>query len=116
MYRCDRLRLVMPPTLFAALSYPFCKLAHALFPNWMANGIIAGSFAFYILYDMMHYALHHTQLPQYMREMKIYHMAHHFKNFELGYGVTSKFWDVVSVAAHRLLPVLMACCRSLARN
>jgi len=92
---CDRLRLVMPPTLFAALSYPFTVLAHKLFPNWMANGIIAGSFAFYILYDCMHYALHHTQLPQYIREMKIYHMAHHFKNYELGYGVTSKFWDII---------------------
>jgi len=92
---CDRLRLVMPPTLFAALSYPFCILAHKLFPAWMANGIIAGSFAFYILYDMLHYSMHHSQLPQYLREMKIYHMAHHFKNYELGYGVTSKFWDVI---------------------
>jgi len=60
----DRLRLVMPPTLFALLQYPFTQLAHALFPNWMANGIIAGSFAFYVAYDVMHYALHHTKLPE----------------------------------------------------
>jgi hypothetical protein len=51
----DRLRLVMPPTLFAALSYPFTRLAYLLFPVWMANGIISGSFAFYVLYDTMHY-------------------------------------------------------------
>jgi len=25
-----------------------------------------------------------------MREMKKYHLAHHYKNFELGYGVTSE--------------------------
>lgn len=25
-----------------------------------------------------------------MREMKKYHLAHHYKNFELGFGVTSK--------------------------
>jgi hypothetical protein len=59
-------------------------------------------------YDCMHYAqvnfylthlpsltpsprLHHTKLPQYMREMKKYHLAHHYKNFELGYGVTSEY-------------------------
>lgn len=24
-----------------------------------------------------------------MREMKKYHLAHHYKNFELGFGVTS---------------------------
>jgi hypothetical protein len=34
--------------------------------------------------------LHHTKLPQYMKEMKKYHLAHHYKNFELGYGVTSE--------------------------
>lgn len=43
-----------------------------------------------ILYDCMHYALHHTKLPQYMRDMKKYHLAHHYKNFELAFGVTSK--------------------------
>lgn len=42
-----------------------------------------------------HYALHHTRLPAYLREMKRYHLAHHYKNFELGFGVTSKIWDYV---------------------
>lgn len=43
-----------------------------------------------ILYDCMHYALHHTKLPQYLAEMKKYHLAHHYKNYELGFGVTSE--------------------------
>ena len=42
-----------------------------------------------VLYDCMHYALHHTTLPKYMKDMKKYHLAHHYKNFELGFGVTS---------------------------
>lgn len=91
----DRLRLVMPPILFAALSGPFLKLAHALFPAPYANGIIAGSYAMYICYDCMHYALHHTKMPQYMKQMKVYHLQHHWKNYELGFGVTSKLWDVI---------------------
>ncbi|KIL63508.1 hypothetical protein M378DRAFT_664020 [Amanita muscaria Koide BX008] len=91
----DRLRLVMPPILFAVLQTPFTLLAHALFSPAVANGIIAGAFTFYILYDCMHYALHHTRLPAYMREMKKYHLAHHYKNFELGFGVTSKIWDYI---------------------
>lgn len=76
----DRLRLVMPPTLFLALETPFTNLAHLLFPKSVANGIISGAFTFYILYDCMHYALHHTRLPQYMAEMKRYHLAHHYKS------------------------------------
>lgn len=110
----DRLRLVMPPTLFLALETPFTNLAHLIFPKAIANGIISGAFTFYILYDCMHYALHHTRLPQYMAEMKRYHLAHHYKSrfprllvckergrgadctdFELGFGVTSKVWDYV---------------------
>ncbi|KAL4073543.1 hypothetical protein J3A83DRAFT_4229344 [Scleroderma citrinum] len=91
----DRLRLVMPPILFAILQVPFTQLGYSVVPTPIANGIISGAFTFYVLYDCMHYALHHTMLPAYMREMKKYHLAHHYKNFELGFGVTSKIWDYV---------------------
>ncbi|BGP03112.1 Ceramide very long chain fatty acid hydroxylase SCS7 [Rhodotorula toruloides] len=91
----DRMRLVMPPLLFFALQTPFTKLAHKLFPAWMANGIISGAFVFYVAYDVMHYALHHTKLPEYVRKQKSYHMEHHYKEPELGFGVTSPFWDRV---------------------
>ena len=84
----DRLRLVMPPTLFFILETPFTNLAHLIFPKAIANGIIAGAFAFYILYDCMHYALHHTRLPQYMAEMKRYHLAHHYKSE----SILSRYW------------------------
>ena len=29
-----------------------------------------------------------------MREMKKYHLAHHYKNFELGFGVTSTYHSI----------------------
>lgn len=35
--------------------------------------------------------MHHTKLPAYLKEQKKYHLAHHYKNFELGFGVTSTF-------------------------
>lgn len=44
----DRLRLVMPPLLFTALSLPFTRLAYKLFPTYMANGVISGAFFFYV--------------------------------------------------------------------
>ncbi|KAH9477788.1 Ceramide very long chain fatty acid hydroxylase SCS7 [Psilocybe cubensis] len=91
----DRLRLVMPPFLFIVLETPFTQLAYSIFPVAVANGIISGAFTFYIGYDCMHYALHHKKLPQYIKDMKKYHLAHHYKNFELGYGVTSKIWDYI---------------------
>ena len=56
------------------------------------------TFLLNILLNEVHhiiYSLHHTALPAYMREMKKYHLAHHYKNFDLGFGVTSKIWDYV---------------------
>jgi len=32
-------------------------------------------------------------LPAYYRELKKYHLQHHFADFENGFGVTSRFWD-----------------------
>ncbi|CAI8492651.1 unnamed protein product [Hanseniaspora opuntiae] len=91
----DKFRLVMPPTLFVLLCYPFHKAVFAIFPyDWGCAGFAGGLFG-YTLYDMCHYFLHHKQLPSYMQKLKKYHLEHHYKNYELGFGVTSWFWDKV---------------------
>ncbi|CAO3630783.1 unnamed protein product [Cunninghamella blakesleeana] len=91
----DRLRLVMPPTLGIAIAYPLISLGHFLFPPIMAHAVIAGGVVGYVLYDCTHYYLHHAKVFKYhFKEMKKYHMAHHYKNYEDGYGITSKLWDV----------------------
>lgn len=91
----DRYRLVMPPTLFVLLAYPFYKLVFAVFPFYMACSGFAGGTLGYIMYDVTHYVLHHTKLPKYFQDLKTYHLEHHYKNYELGFGVTSRFWDVI---------------------
>ncbi|KPI34314.1 uncharacterized protein AB675_8985, partial [Cyphellophora attinorum] len=93
----DRYRLVMPPTLFIALATPFYKLAHTVFwYDWYAAVMVfSGGIFGYVCYDCTHYFLHHKTLPAYVRELKKYHLAHHYQNFELGFGVTSKFWDYI---------------------
>lgn len=91
----DKYRLVMPPTLFVLLCYPFYKAVFAIFPyNWGCAGFAGGLFG-YSVYDMCHYFLHHKQLPPFMQKLKKYHLEHHYKNYELGFGVTSWFWDKV---------------------
>ncbi|KAL7624267.1 fatty acid alpha-hydroxylase [Parahypoxylon ruwenzoriense] len=93
----DKYRLVMPPALFVVLATPFWKLAHALFYwNWhMATAIYCGGIFGYVCYDLTHYFLHHQNLPLWYKELKKYHLAHHFLDYELGFGVTSRFWDRV---------------------
>ncbi len=89
----DGLRLVMPPTLFVALATPFWRLAQSILPYYWAIGIFAGGTLGYIIYDMTHYFLHHKQLPKFFSDLKENHMEHHYKNYELGFGVTSTLWD-----------------------
>jgi 4-hydroxysphinganine ceramide fatty acyl 2-hydroxylase len=57
----DRLRLVMPPTLFLALATPFWYLAHAVFfYDWnAATAVFCGGIFGYVCYDLTHYFLHH---------------------------------------------------------
>jgi len=93
----DKYRLVMPPTLFLVLATPFYRLAHFVFfyNYYAATSVFSGGIFGYICYDLTHYFLHHRNLPSYYRELKKYHLQHHFADFENGFGVTSRFWDTV---------------------
>ncbi|KAF9438876.1 fatty acid alpha-hydroxylase [Entomortierella beljakovae] len=92
----DRLRLVMPPVLTILIGTPLYMLAHTLFDYFTANALMSGVYFGYICYDMVHYYLHHARvLDFHFKEMKTYHLAHHYKNYDNGYGITSKVWDRV---------------------
>lgn len=93
----DRYRLVMPPTLLVVITYPLYNLAHLVFGYnyYHAQSVFAGAFLGYIIYDMTHYFLHHKQLPAYFKALKKHHLDHHYKNYDLAYGVSSMFWDRV---------------------
>ena len=92
----DPLRLVMPP----AASIPLAVLVVG--GIWRAAGsvhgpaIAAGFLIGYIIYDEIHYALHHhvptTRLGKRLREL---HMRHHFQDDEKGFGISAPYWDLV---------------------
>jgi 4-hydroxysphinganine ceramide fatty acyl 2-hydroxylase len=93
----DKYRLVMPPTLFIVLAAPFWKLAHKIFYwDWyIATTVFCGGIFGYITYDLTHYFLHHQNLPLWYKQLKKYHLQHHFLDYQNGFGVTTRFWDTV---------------------
>jgi 4-hydroxysphinganine ceramide fatty acyl 2-hydroxylase len=93
----DKYRLVMPPALFIVLATPFYKFAHTIFYwDWsLGMAAFCGGVFGYICYDMTHYWVHFGNLPLWYKELKKYHLQHHFLDYENGFGVTSRFWDVV---------------------
>ncbi|OAJ39386.1 hypothetical protein BDV3_005221 [Batrachochytrium dendrobatidis] len=90
----DRWRLVMPPALGFALAYPIWWLYVLSFPGGFGQGMMSGSLIGFVIYDLIHYYLHHGgQFISHLKEMKSYHMDHHYKDPNLGFGITSKLWD-----------------------
>ena len=91
----DRLRLVMPPALFCFLATPFALFYFGLFPIGIAATIFGSNVLGYVYYDLCHYAMHHAELPGFLHALKRHHIEHHYKNYQLGFGITNRFWDDV---------------------
>lgn len=92
----DRMRLVMPPTLMVVFCTPLYHLCHFVFREYYTSlAIFAGAHMGYVLYDLTHYFLHHKRLPKFFKDTKVWHLDHHYKDFQRGFGVTTRFWDIV---------------------
>ena len=95
-YPSDSKRLVMVPTI----SIPLATLFFFLF-NFLLGGInvfpfFVGFLTGYLFYDITHYALHHFNFKsKFWLDLKHHHMIHHYKDINNGYGVSSKFWDLI---------------------
>jgi dihydroceramide fatty acyl 2-hydroxylase len=92
----DPMRLVMPPSLSVPLAILFVWVFSLVLGNPAFMPFGAGFLSGYLVYDMLHYHVHHhrpkTRLGRRMREL---HMRHHFQSHERGYGVSAPFWDHV---------------------
>jgi len=65
-------------------------------PASLGWGACAGFFAGYLLYDMVHFGLHHRRpRSRFGRWLRKLHMRHHFEDDERGFGVSVPWWDVV---------------------
>lgn len=107
----DPLRLVMPPSVSVPLAAAFFGLFVLVLGMPVAYAFAAGFWAGYLVYDMLHYYVHHLPggrrpsgwLPRKLHEL---HMRHHFQDGDTGYGVSAPFWDHVfgTAPARRAAP------------
>ena len=99
-YPQDSKRLVMPPgasLTLAVLTYSLFYGITAIFGlTILVPALFAGVVSGYLYYDMIHYSQHHMKITRpYFKELKEYHMKHHFAEPDVGFGISSKFWDYV---------------------
>lgn len=96
-YPRDAKRLVMPPSASIPLAVGFYYLFSLFFSDKthlfaFFPGFILG----YLIYDMMHYAMHHYNFKtEFWKKIKQHHMLHHYSDASKGYGVSSTLWDKI---------------------
>jgi sterol desaturase/sphingolipid hydroxylase (fatty acid hydroxylase superfamily) len=93
-YPKDKMRLVMPPSASIPLASLFYFLFALLFQQNQLFAFFAGFLLGYLVYDMLHYAMHHHNFKSgLMKKIKQHHMLHHYHDPSKGYGVSSALWD-----------------------
>jgi len=96
-YPRDRLRLVLPPAMSVPLAIVFYFIWKSILP---LNGFFPFFAAFimgYLIYDMIHYAIHHVPLKgKLWNLLKTHHIKHHYVHPSKGYGVSSPIWDNIA--------------------
>jgi sterol desaturase/sphingolipid hydroxylase (fatty acid hydroxylase superfamily) len=92
-YPNDSWRLVMPP----AVSLPVAVLLVVFsLGNTPLQVLFSGFGLGYLVYDMVHYAVHHFALKgAWGQALKRYHLKHHYQDPVHGFGVSSPWWDKV---------------------
>ncbi len=92
----DPRRLVLPPAFSVPLALLFFLGFVAALGTPLAFGVAAGFYLGYVIYDTLHFLLHHThpkgRVGHRLREL---HMRHHFEDHERGFGVSAPWWDIV---------------------
>jgi sterol desaturase/sphingolipid hydroxylase (fatty acid hydroxylase superfamily) len=92
----DPMRLVMPPAVSVPLALAVFALMYLTAGSAYAPSLGAGFFTGYLVYDLMHYYLHHFRprgpLGRMLRER---HMRHHFQDDTKGFGISAPYWDEV---------------------
>jgi dihydroceramide fatty acyl 2-hydroxylase len=92
----DPLRLVMPPLMSMPIMAAAFALARLASGPRLTLPVMAGFLAGYLIYDGLHFYLHHSQpanaIGLYLRRR---HLHHHFRDDTSWFAVSAPWWDAV---------------------
>ena len=108
MDKCRLVFPVVPATLLASFVYMFYLL---IAPVPVTHSFISGTIIGYLFYDLTHYYLHHgSPSLTYFKDLKTYHVKHHFKTQNKG-----KLGQIVRKSCVKIL-LIMSCTLSFPRS
>lgn len=93
-YPRDKERLFMPPLpglLIVTLLFGIFYLLMGAYVYIFLPGFLTG----YLCYAFIHYSIHKTPVPAFLKSVYRHHALHHYKYPDKAFGVSSPFWDHV---------------------
>lgn len=94
-YPRDKQRLFMPPVPSLILSSIIFSVQYLVLGDYVF-GFFPGFMIGYLLYASMHYLIHAVAPPfKFLKPLWRNHHLHHYKNEDLGFGVSNTFWDQI---------------------
>jgi sterol desaturase/sphingolipid hydroxylase (fatty acid hydroxylase superfamily) len=92
----DKDRLVMPIGFTIPHALLFFFVFRLVAGPALGELVFTGFAVGYLMYDGIHYAVHHFKLEGRMfRWVRRHHMMHHHQDHAGGFGVSSPLWDLV---------------------
>ncbi len=92
----DPLRLVMPPLMSVPIMAAAYAILRLVFGAPHVLPILAGFVAGYIVYDMLHFHVHHRRPKSSLGKLLRHrHMHHHFRDESSWFGVSAPWWDAI---------------------
>ncbi|GMT00783.1 hypothetical protein PENTCL1PPCAC_22957 [Pristionchus entomophagus] len=88
-------RLVFPPVP----AVPIVGFFYLIYSNTLPWPIFcafgSGKLFGYVMYDCIHYYLHHgsPRPTTHLHFQKVYHHNHHFKDYDVAFGISTTLWD-----------------------
>lgn len=93
-YPQDKERLIMPPLVWTILVALLLGLAY-LIGGKTAFSFIAGLVTGYLGYIYVHYQVHTSHPPKWMKSRMLHHAKHHYQHEDKAFGVSTTLWDKV---------------------
>jgi sterol desaturase/sphingolipid hydroxylase (fatty acid hydroxylase superfamily) len=90
----DKERLFMPP-LPGFIILIFLLFFFYLFFQKNVFAFIPGLLNGYLVYSFLHFNMHTRRPPKFLKRLWSHHALHHYKQEEVAFGVSSRFWDWV---------------------
>ena len=94
-YPKDKQRLAMPPWLTVLISVVLLLLFKLIMGQY-SFAFLAGFFAGYAFYLMIHYTVHIFPMPKNrLRVFWVNHAIHHYSEDDIMFGVSNPLWDYI---------------------